>query len=124
MHGTMKSLFGPVFVICIGIAWLLNTLQIIPGVDWIWTVGVFLAGLATLLLGGLNRTTIVFGPFLMVASVFSVMRQTGRLHVDREVPSLVIVLGILMLISQLSRLPPAGLFQDEKAGDKNREGTE
>ena len=63
--------------------------------------------------GGFNKVSVVTGPFLIVASVFSVLRQTGRISVDHEIPILVIVLGILMLISQLSRLPVPDLFKDE-----------
>ena len=79
--------------------------------NWIWTLGLGLAGLMILGMGGLNKLTIVTGPFLIIASVFSILRQTGRMSIDREVPILVIVFGVLMLISQLMPLPPAGWSQ-------------
>jgi len=56
----------------------------------------------------------VTGPFLIIASVFSVMRQSERININLEVPILVIVLGVLMLISQLSKLPlPDALKEKE-----------
>ncbi|NQU76961.1 MAG: hypothetical protein HQ546_11675, partial [Planctomycetes bacterium] len=96
----------------------LNVLNIMPGVDWIWTVGLAAAGILSIAIGGLNKVTIVTGPFLLVASVCSLLRQTGRLALDREIPVLVIVLGVLMLVSQLSRLPIPEAFQEEDEGDE------
>jgi hypothetical protein len=83
---------------------LLNTLNIIPEVDWAWSIGLATVGILSVAIGGFNKVSIVTGPFLIIASVFSVMRQTGRINIDLEVPILVIVLGVLMLISQLSKL--------------------
>ena len=100
-----KKLAVPILTVIVGVTWLLNVLEIMPGVDWMWTVGLAAAGILTIAVGGLNKLTIVTGPFLLVASVCSLLRQTNRLVVDREIPILVIVLGVLMLVSQLSRLP-------------------
>lgn len=100
-----KKLVVPILTIIVGITWLLNVLHIMPEVDWIWTVGLAAAGIVSIALGGLNKVTIVAGPFLIIASVCSLLRQTHRLPVDREVPILVIILGVLMAISTVSRLP-------------------
>ena len=83
---------------------MLNTLNIIPGVGWAWSIGLATVGILSVAVGGFNKVSILTGPFLIIASVFSVMRQTGRINIDFEVPILVIVLGVLMLISQLSKL--------------------
>jgi hypothetical protein len=56
-------------------------------------------------LGGINRLTVVIGPFLLAASVCSVLRQTQRLPVDQEVPILTIILGVLWLLACLLRVP-------------------
>jgi hypothetical protein len=100
-----KKLFVPILTIIVGVTWLLNVLEIMPGVDWMWTVGLAAAGILSVVVGGLNKVTVVTGPFLVVASVCSLLRQTNRLAVDREIPILVIVLGVLMLISQLLQVP-------------------
>ena len=115
----MKTkLVTPILTILFGAAWLLNTLNIIPGVDWLWTVGLAATGIISMAVGGLNKLTVVVGPFLLVAAIFSIMRQTGRLNLDHEVPILVIVLGILMLISQLSKLPVPESFKKPDNEDK------
>ena len=99
-----KKLIAPILTIIVGLTWLLNTLNIIPGVDWAWSIGLATVGILSVAVGGFNKVSIVTGPCLIIASVFSVMRQTGRINIDLEVPILVIVLGVLMLISQLSKL--------------------
>jgi hypothetical protein len=113
-----KKLVVPILVIVVGVTWLLNVLGIMPGVDWVWTVGLAAAGVLTLVVWGLNRITVITGPFLLAASVCALLRQTGRLAVDREIPILVIALGVLMLVSQLSRLPlPDVLRPADESGD-------
>lgn len=99
-----KKLVVPILTIMFGVTWLLNVKQIVPGVDWMWTIGLATGGLLNVILGGLNKVTIVTGPFLLVASGCSYLRQTKQIPIDQEIPILIIVLGILMLVSQLSPL--------------------
>lgn len=101
---TKAGLVVPILIIAVGAGWLLNELELMPGLDWIWTIGLACVGLITLA-GGLNRFTAVVGPFLLVASLFSVLRQTGTMRIEIEVPCLVIVLGVLLLIARVARLP-------------------
>jgi hypothetical protein len=109
-----KRFVVPILVILLGVTWLLNVLKIIPGVDWMWTVGLATVGILTLAVGGINKLSIVVGPFFMVASVCSVLRQTGRLEIDREVPILTIVLGCLLLLVQLLKLPLPDILKSEE----------
>ena len=95
----------PVLMVVEGVAQLLNVRGFVPGVDWAWTLGLTAVGLLTLAVGGLNKVTVVVGPFLVIASIFSMMRQTGRLPVNVEAPCLTIVLGLLLFLSACSRLP-------------------
>jgi hypothetical protein len=108
-----KKLAVPILIIVVGVTWLLNVLNLMPGVDWMWTIGLAAVGLLTLAVGGLNKLTVVIGPLLLAASATSLLRQTGRLDLDREIPILIIVLGALMLAAQLSRLPVPELLQPE-----------
>ena len=99
----MKAI--PILIIGIGTGWILNVYGIIPAVDWIWSLLLGLTGLLTLFLGEKNKFTFVIGPFLLVSSVLSVLRQTDILQIKYEVPMLVIVMGILWLIVDLKKLP-------------------
>ena len=101
----------------VGATWLLNTYNVIQGVDWIWTGGLAAAGILCLWVGGLNQLTIVTGPFLISASILSILRQTGQITLEREIPILVIILGFFMLLSHVLKLPASELLKD-------KEGTE
>ena len=107
-----------VLVIALGVAWLLNTLNVIPGIDWIWTGGLGIAGILVLMMSGIDRVSVVVGPFLLVTSVLSVLRQTGRLRFDIEMPILAIVFGVLFLFAVVLPLPKPH-FLDGNEQDKN-----
>ena len=97
-----SSVMLPILVIALGTAWLLNSRGVIPGVNWIWTGGLGVAGLLILVMQGVNKLSIVVGPFLLIGSVFSILRQTGQITLANEVPILTIVLGVLMLFAHLA----------------------
>jgi hypothetical protein len=114
----VKGLVVPVLVTVLGVTWLLNVLNVLPRVDWIYTVGLAAVGVLTLLVGGVNKLTAVVGPFLMVASICSLLRQLDALPIDREIPILTIVLGILMLIAQVLSLPSPEILKPEDVQEK------
>ena len=118
MKSFIQSIAISLLTIAIGVAWLLNTMGILPGVNWLWTGALGVTGILVLALGGINKLTIVTGPFLIIASIFSILRQTGRVDVNHEVPMLVIVLGFLMLLSQLLRVPAPGWMQQPMGARK------
>lgn len=116
-----KGILIALLIIAIGAAWLLNTLHFIAGVDWIWTVALGAAGVITIAWGKLNKLSFVVGCFLVIGSVFSVLRQVGAVRVEVEVPILVIIFGVLFLIAQFPFLPlPQALVQikEEEAKQK------
>jgi len=96
----------PVVIITLGIGWLLSTMGIGPSINWVWTLGLAVGGLLVFALSGFNKATIVVGPMLLVASILSVLRQSGKLNIDLEVPILVIVSGVLLLVARLPSIPP------------------
>ena len=111
----VRQIVPPALVIVMGIAWLLNVVGMLPGVDWLWTVGVAAVGILVLTFGGINRVTVVVCPTLIVASIFSVMRQTGRLSFDKEVPFLTIALGVFWLLASATKVPlPKALLPEEE----------
>jgi hypothetical protein len=108
-----KNFAIPIVVTTVGIGWLLTTLGIAESINWIWSLGLAVVGILCLA-GGFDKFSVVVGPLFLVASLFSVLRQTGRLNIDTEVPILVIVLGILMGIARLPIVPqPAWILKAE-----------
>ena len=115
MTGSKKALAAPILIIALGIGWLLTTWNIVPGVNWIWVVGLGVTGVL-ILVGSIDKVTVVIGTFLIAATIFSLMRQTGRMNVDTEVPSLVIVFGTLMLLAKILPIPlPKWIIEPPKS---------
>ena len=100
-----SALIVPIAIVLVGVGWLLNTLNVIRDINWIWILALAAIGLIVFVVDGLNRFSIVIGPFFIAASLLSVARQTGRLEANVEVPILVILFGVLLLVAQLSKLP-------------------
>lgn len=114
----------PCLVITLGTGWLLTSQSVIPGVDWVWVLGLGVLGILVLAIGGVNKVTAVVGPFLIIATFLSILRQTGRLAVETEVPILVILVGVLMLVSSLLPLPQHRWFteRDKDSSDISQGG--
>jgi hypothetical protein len=95
-----------ILIITVGVGWLLTAQGIGPGINWVWTLGLGVVGfLAFVLSGGIDKLSVVFGPFFLVGSFLSILRQRGQLKVDTEIPILVIVLGVLLLVARLRSIP-------------------
>ncbi|HBL43466.1 hypothetical protein [Gimesia sp.] len=110
-----KTLILPLLIIGIGTGWLLTTLGIVPGINWIWTLGLAVVGVLSFAVSGIDKSTVLIGPFFIIASCLSVLRQTGRITLDVEVPTLVIVIGILLLVARSKAIPlPDWMVLEEK----------
>ncbi len=92
-------------IIALGIAWLLNKLAIIPGLDWFWVVGLGFSGILLLTVAGIDRFNFVVGVSLIVCSILSALRQMNKLTGDLEAPILFTTVGVLLFLAQVFRLP-------------------
>jgi hypothetical protein len=107
-----RTLVLPILLIMIGTGWLLSTLGIAPDINWVWTLGLGAAGAWVFALYGFDKVTLVVGGFFVVASLLSVLRQTGRISIDVEIPILVIVAGLLLMACRHPRVPAPGWLKD------------
>ncbi len=112
-----KTLALPLLLITIGTGWLLTTLGVAPGIDWVWTLGIAVTGVMTFVIGGIDKVTFVIGGFAIITSLMSVLRQTGRITIDVEIPILVIVAGALMLIARLPAIPAPSWVKNLPTGE-------
>lgn len=103
--GHKATLAVPLLITTVGTGWLLTNLGIGPDIDWVWTLGLGMAGVVTFLLAGVNKFSSIVGPFLLLASSLSVFRQSGSLPLNVEAPALVISFGVLMLIARAPSIP-------------------
>jgi len=79
MRSKHKPILIAVCLIALGTAWLLNNIGVMPGVNWIWTLSLAAVALVILAAAGLDKLTAVVVPLLILASIASVLRQTGKL---------------------------------------------
>ena len=93
----MKSKLSSFIIIAVGIVWLLGTLDIVPPVKWLWSIALLVAGVFLTFAEKGNRTFQVIGPFLILLSGLSVLRQLEVLPIKVELPIAVIGFGILSL---------------------------
>jgi len=113
MSNSKLSIAAPILIITVGVGWLLTTHKVLPGIDWIWVLGMAVIGILIMVLGGIDKFTAVVGPFLIIATGFSLLRQTGRISENTEVPCLVIVSGVLVLIARFLPVPAPKWLKDE-----------
>jgi hypothetical protein len=103
----------PILIIAIGVGWLLTAQGFAPGVNWIWTLGLGVVGILVFVVSsGVDKVSVVIGPFFLLASLLSVLRQTGQMSMDIEIPILVISIGVLLLVARFPVIPkPAWLVE-------------
>jgi hypothetical protein len=101
-----------ILIIVVGVGWLLTAQGFGPGINWVWTLGLAVIGILTLVVSrGIDKISVVVGPFFLLSSLLSVLRQTGRLNPEIELPVLVISLGALSLVAQLPAVPKPVWYQ-------------
>lgn len=110
----MKDASLPVLLITIGAAWLLNSLNWMPDVHWLWIVGLAGAGMAILFLDGFTKSSVVAGPLLILAGGMSFAHQYYGLGWRFIVPTMLLVAGLLMLLARLPRVPASRHFQRKR----------
>ncbi|MBE9609313.1 hypothetical protein [Chitinilyticum piscinae] len=102
----MRGAFFPVVLIVLGAGWLLNELNIMPEVSWLVIIGLAVAGMAILLVDGVNKSSIVNAPLLLGASLATFLCQYQGLSLRLVLPALLMLLGVLLLIRRHPAIPP------------------
>lgn len=118
MTPSRQPLILAISLIVLGAGWLFNNLQVTPDVNWIWTLGLGIVGIAFIVTGGINKATVILGPFLVIASVLSYLRQSGKLDAAFELPGLTALLGLLILVAHVRAIPPPPWFGPADARSK------
>ncbi|MFN8708875.1 MAG: hypothetical protein ACK526_14165 [Planctomyces sp.] len=117
-----KSLL-PSLLIAIGAFSLLASPAVASWIDFAWAPTLAITGLLIFVIGGINKVTAVTGPFFLIASYLTVLRQTNRLSLDVEVPLLVIISGVLLLVVRHSAIPlPRGMITGPETGELSENG--
>ena len=101
MNAHSRQFVLPLFIIVIGVGWLMNALNVYSPVNWFWSGLLATSGILLVAVAGIDRFTAVVGPWLICAACTGVLRQAGVIDGNVEVPLLTIALGTLMLISRM-----------------------
>ncbi|MEZ6059680.1 MAG: hypothetical protein R3C19_04895 [Planctomycetaceae bacterium] len=118
MSPNHRTLAVPLLLIVTGTGWLLSVLGIAPEIDWVWTLALALIGVMTFVSVGFDKGTLVIGGFFLVTSILSVLRQTGRITFNAEVPVLLISVGVLMLIARHPAIPRPGWIVESRKDEQ------
>jgi hypothetical protein len=101
----MRDAALPVTLIIVGSAWLLWHYRLFPDIDWIIAAGLIAGGVAILFLDGITKKSVVAGPFLIASGIAWALHDRWRITWTVLIPTLLIVLGVLMLIARRPDIP-------------------
>lgn len=90
-------------VMVIGFVSLLASLNYLPDIHWVWVLSLLATG-GVSLLWGLNKVSFVVAGMLFASAVGSVLRQTGAIKLNVEVPILIMIAGALVLVGMFLKL--------------------
>jgi hypothetical protein len=102
---SMRDASLPVTLIAVGLGWLLWEFRLFPDVDWIISIGFIAAGVAVMTIDGINKNSVVIGPFLIAIGVAWLLHDRYGTHWRYIIPVMLVLLGALMLIARSARVP-------------------
>lgn len=102
-----SSLAIPILIIVIGAGWLLSASakELDTGLYWLWSIGLAVAGVAVMASRGVDKVSIVIGPFFLLAALLPPLWQGKDLSLDIELAGLVLANGVLMLLAKATAFP-------------------
>ena len=100
-----SSLFLPLFLIIFGAVWFLKTTDILPATATIVSAGMAVAGIAVLVMDGVNKQSIVSGPLLVYIGAAVYLHNQYWLGYSPLVALGMMVLGCLLLLSRSDMVP-------------------
>ena len=101
----MKDASLPITLIVIGVIGLVWYFRWLPDIDWLISLGFILGGIAVLIVDRINKNSIVTGPFLIAVGAAWWLRDQYRVSWNFIIPSLLVILGVLMLVARNPHIP-------------------
>ncbi|MDO5685984.1 MAG: hypothetical protein Q4G42_01115 [Neisseria sp.] len=99
------SLFLPLTLIIIGAIWFLRSTDILPPTAILLAAALAIGGVAVLVLDGINKQSVVSGPFLIYCGVAVYLYSQMMMGASPLIALGMMVLGLLMLLSRSSLIP-------------------
>ena len=101
----MRDAALPITLIVVGLVWLLWYFGLFPDRDWLVAGGFIAAGIAVMAVDGITKTSVVAGPFLIAIGIAWLLNGERGVSFRLIVPSMLVILGVLMLIARNPRIP-------------------
>ena len=101
----MKNFLIPIIIILFGVSWLLAEYNLVDVSQTLWTGGLFISGCALLMAKGFNKESFVPGSFLLICAIFSILRAANLITIEKEMPILVIIIGVLLIFNRTALIP-------------------
>lgn len=100
-----SSLFVPLTLIIIGALWFLRSMDWFPATTLIIAFALIAGGILVLLLDGINKQSIVSGPFMMYigAAIYASYEYNYETNIILALGMM--VLGVLLLLSRSNAIP-------------------
>jgi hypothetical protein len=106
MQKSKSILVVAILIIAAGTGWLLTALDVRPDINWAWVLSLAAVGfLAFAVSGGIDKFSVVVGPFFLLSSLLSFLQQSETMAVKVEIPVLAIAFGLLLLLARSSLIP-------------------
>lgn len=99
------SLFLPLFLIIAGAVWFLKTTDILPATATLIAAGLAVAGLAVLVMDGINKQSIVAGPLLIYIGAAVYLKSQYFFSYAPLIALGMVLLGCLLLLSRSNAIP-------------------
>jgi hypothetical protein len=103
----MRNTVLPIALIVFGAAWLAREMGWFHELHMVVAVAFIVLGIAILVSEGINRSSVVSGPFLVYVGVAWLAHDRGYVSIQVIWPVGIIVLGILLFIARLPAIPDA-----------------
>jgi hypothetical protein len=100
-----RSLFIPLFLIVMGSLWFIKSIDLMPETSSIIAIGLAVLGLVVLITDGINKQSIVAGPFLMYLGAAVYLYYEEWFRISHILSVGMVVLGSLLLLSRSGMVP-------------------
>jgi hypothetical protein len=101
----MRSAAAPVLLIILGCLWFLKSTALLPNTTTLLALLLAVAGIALLLLDGLNKSTLVSSPLLVYAGAVIYLYDAASWRLAPLIALGMVLAGVLMLVARSPRIP-------------------
>nr|WP_301286331.1 hypothetical protein [Neisseria perflava] len=104
----------PLFLIIFGAVWFLKTTGILPATATLIAIGLAVAGIAVLVMDGINKQSVISGPILVYIGAAVYLRTQYWFPYSPLIALGMMVLGFLLLLSRSDLVPEKRQKQIER----------